>query len=322
MTPNPPLRHESQRGSVSTKSRRLLKLYAQDLTVRFAERSADQYLAYTRRFLAWLEPRGIDLMEVRTDDLLAFQSDLYAMRKGNGRPYAVSSQSYFLIVIKSLFRFLYRHNFLLQDPGATIELPHQEQHLPRVILTKDEALRILEVVARARTPKGLRDRAILETFYATGIRVSELAKLTPYDVDTEERMLRVILGKGKKDRRLPLTKAAASAIEAYLAFGRPKLLGRKSSPYLFVASRGGYLHRAVVNLLVQQWTRKAGITKKRVTCHTFRHSVATHLLKGGADIRQIQVLLGHRSLKTTERYTRVELSDLREVLRRAHPRGR
>jgi integrase/recombinase XerD len=134
--------------------------------------------------------------------------------------------------------------------------------------------------------------------------------------------VRVILGKGRKDRRLPLTKAAASAIESYLAFGRPKLVGKKRSPYLFVANRGGYLHRAIGSLIVREWAKRAGITKKSVSCHTLRHSVATHLLKGGADIRQIQVLLGHRSLKTTERYTRVELTDLREVMRRAHPRGR
>lgn len=151
--------------------------------------------------------------------------------------------------------------------------------------------------------------------------MSELAKLTPYDVDTEERTVRVILGKGKKSRRLPLTRAAAAAIEGYLAFGRPKLVGKSRSPYLFVATRGGYLHRSLGSLIVRHWAEKAGIKKKRVSCHTFRHSVATHLLQGGADIRQIQVLLGHGSLKTTERYTRVELSDLKEVMRRAHPRG-
>ena len=173
----------------------------------------------------------------------------------------------------------------------------------------------------SRLPLGLRDRATLETFYATGIRVSELAKLTPYDVDTQERTLRVLLGKGRKDRHVPLTRAAAAAIESYLAKGRPAIRGSSKSPYLFVASRGGYFHRALVSQLVRDYAKRAGI-KKHVTCHTLRHSVATHLLKGGADIRHIQVLLGHRSLRSTERYTRVELSDLRDVIRRAHPRGR
>lgn len=306
---------------MSAKTKRLLRLYGEDLEVRFAPRTVEEYLSMARSFLAWLLERGISLVEARTDDLLAYQSDLYAARKKDGRPYAVTSQAQHLVVVKSLYRFLYRRNFILQDPAAALELPRQEQRLPRVILTKEEVLRILGAATKGTTPLALRDRAVLETFYATGIRVSELAKLTPYDVDTEERTLRVLLGKGRKDRHVPLTRAAASAIESYLAKGRPAIVGRAKSPYLFVASRGGYFHRALVVAMVRQHARRAGI-KKRVTCHTLRHSVATHLLKGGADIRQIQVLLGHRSLRTTERYTRVELSDLREVIRRAHPRGR
>lgn len=298
-----------------------MRLYGEDLEVRFAERTAREYLATVRNFLAWLDARGIDLVSVRTDDLLAYQSDLYAARKKDGRPYAVASQAQYLIVVKSLFRFLCRRNYVMQDVAAAIELPRQEERLPRVVLTKEEALRLLGAASRATTPLALRDRAVIETFYATGIRVSELAKLTPYDVDTQERTLRVLLGKGRKDRHVPLTRAAAAAIESYLAKGRPAITGSAKAPYLFVASRGGYLHRALVSLLVRQYAKRAGI-KKHVTCHTLRHSIATHLLKGGADIRHIQVLLGHSSLRSTERYTRVELSDLRDVIRRAHPRGR
>jgi len=306
---------------VSAKTTRFLRLYREDLEVRFAERTAQDYFGAARAFLAWLGARSIDLAEARTDDLLAYQSDLYAARKEDGRPYAVASQAQHLIVVKSLFRFLYRRNFIMQDPAAAVELPRQEQRLPRVILTKEEVLRLLGAASRGTTPMALRDRAILETFYATGIRVSELAKLTPYDVDTEERTLRVILGKGRKDRHVPLTRAAAAAIEAYLTKSRPLLVGRVKPPYLFVANRGGYFHRGLVSAVVRHYAKRAGI-KKRVTCHTLRHAVATHLLKGGADIRQIQVLLGHSSLRSTERYTRVELSDLKEVIRRAHPRGR
>jgi integrase/recombinase XerD len=157
--------------------------------------------------------------------------------------------------------------------------------------------------------------------YSTGIRVSELANLTPYDVDTEERLLRIVQGKGRKDRHVPLTRAAAESIEAYLVHGRPKLVGKGEAAFLFVGDQGGWLHRAVLSRMVKTYAERAGI-KKHVTCHTFRHSVATHLLKGRADIRYIQALLGHSSLGTTQRYTRVEISDLAEVLRRAHPRGR
>ena len=134
-------------------------------------------------------------------------------------------------------------------------------------------------------------------------------------------MLRVILGKGRKDRNVPLTRAAAEAIEAYLARGRPKLVGREKVRFLFLQDRGGKMDRATACRIVQAWTEEAGV-KKHVTPHTFRHTVATHLLKGKADIRHIQSLLGHASLGTTQRYTRVEVSDLKQVIERAHPRGR
>jgi len=319
--PNPPPRHRNQQATMSARTKRLVRLWREDLEVRFAERTAREYMACARHFLAWLDAHGIDLPEARTDDLLAYQGDLYAARTRDGKPYAVASQAQFLIVVKNLFRFLYRRNYVMQDVAAPVDLPRQEQRLPRVILTKEEVLRLLGAASKATTPRALRDRAVLETFYATGIRVSELAKLTPYDVDTEERTLRVLLGKGKKDRHVPLTRAAAAAVEAYLEKGRPAIARRVKSPYLFIADRGGYYHRAQVSLMVRHYAKKAGI-RKRVTCHTLRHSVATHLLKGGADIRHIQVLLGHTSLRSTERYTRVELSDLKDIIRRAHPRGR
>ena len=188
------------------------------------------------------------------------------------------------------------------------------------MLTREEARKLVEA-PDISTPLGLRDRAIFETFYATGIRAGELAELKCGDVDTEDRLLRVVLGKGRKDRNVPLTRAAAEAIEAYLRDGRPHIQGATKTPRLFLARRGGRMHDSLLNDLVQAAARKAGL-EKHATCHTLRHSVATHLLKGGADIRHIQALLGHSSLATTERYTHVEISDLSRVLRRAHPRGR
>jgi integrase/recombinase XerD len=199
----------------------------------------------------------------------------------------------------------------------------------RTILTPGEAARI--IVAPDTSTIGLRDKAILETLYATGIRASELIQLSPFDIDTEERTLRVVRGKGGKDRNVPLTPFAATAIEEYLARGRPSLLAtrkatsgvypEKASTRLFVSARGGLIHRATLAQIVRHWASKAGV-EKRVTPHVFRHSVATHLLRHGADIRHIQVFLGHESLTTTERYTHVEISDLKAVVRRAHPRGR
>jgi len=302
---------------VSAKTGRLLELYEDDLSVRYTERTPPSYMPHVYTFLAWLLDRGIDLSAVRTEDLLAYQSELYAARKKDGRPYAASYQSIRLSVLKSFFRFLTRRGYLLHDPSAEIEHPKAESRLPRTILTKEEAKRILEA-PEGKTPRGMRDRAILETLYATGIRASELSNLTPYDVDTEERTLRVVLGKGRKDRNVPLTRAAAQAIETYLVKGRAQL-GR--SRFLFLQDRGGRMDRSTLARIVGFWAKEARV-KKHVTPHVFRHSVATHLLRGRADIRHIQALLGHASLKTTERYTRVEVQDLRDVIRRAHPRGR
>ena len=328
ITPNPPLRHRNHGGSVSPalaktagdKTARLLKLYEDHLQVRHAVRTVPAYMADVRVSLAWLEDKAVALSDVRTQDLLAYQTDLYAARKKDGKPYSTSIQVNRLSAVKSFFRFLYRRGFMLHDPAAAVDYPRSEMRLPRGILTKQEARKIVEA-PDAKTPAGLRDRAILETLYATGIRVSELAKLTLQDVDTEERVLRVVMGKGGKDRNVPLTRAAAAAIERYVLDARPKLRGARRGVLLFLSPRGHALRSSTANDIIHVWAKQAGI-KRNVTCHPFRHSVATHLLKGGADIRHIQALLGHASLQATERYTHVEVSDLMEVIRRAHPRGK
>jgi integrase/recombinase XerD len=303
---------------VSAKAARLLARYEEQALVRYAAKTGSNYLRQIRRLLAWLEARGIALGETRTEDLLAYQSALYAQRRKDGRPFSTGAHKNAVMAVRSFFRFLYRRGHLLSDPAAAVEYPRVERRLPRILLTRDEAIRIVEA-AKGRTPLALRDRAILETFYATGIRVSELANLTADDVDTEERLLRVVLGKGRKDRNVPLTRAAAEAIERYLLNGRPQLAGKEN--FLFLANRGGWMDPSTLNRLVQSWAKRTRV-KKHVTCHTFRHSVATHLLRGRADIRHIQALLGHASLATTQRYTQVEIQDLKDVIRRAHPRGR
>ena len=320
LIPTSPLRHRSQQGSVSAKGQGPLALYRQDLRLRFAPSTAANYSRSVEALLAWLDARGIGLAEVRSEDLEAYQRELFTRRKKDGKPHSLGWQANQITAVKSLFRFLYKRLLILRDPAASLECPRMEKRLPRSILSKDEVRRLLAAV-RVRSPRDLRDRAILEILYATGIRYSELAKLTPYDVDTEDRILRVIQGKRRKDRHVPLTTAAARAIEAYLVNGRPQLVSGGKAPYLFLSDKGGLLHDAILNGRIRMWAKKAGI-KKHVTCHTFRHTVATHLLRARADIRHIQALLGHASLATTERYTRVEISDLKRVIARAHPRGR
>jgi integrase/recombinase XerD len=322
MTPKSPPRHENQQGSVSAKDRRLFRLFEEDVLVRFSRRTVEHYTADARLFLGWLSERGIALKDVRPEDVQRYQGDLYARRKEAGQPYAAATIALRLIAVRTFFRFLLRRGYALFDPSSGLELPKVEKKLPRVLLTEAEAKKIV-AAPRGKGSLVLRDRAILETLYGTGIRVNELVHLKPADADTEARVLRVLSGKGGKDRHVPLTKAAARAIDAYLALGRSALLERApSSPWLFVGVRRAWkLHRAQVGDVVKEWTAKAGV-KKNVSCHTFRHSLATHLLRAGADIRQIQVLLGHADLGTTERYTHVALTDLRRTIERAHPRGR
>jgi len=318
LSEKPPNCHGTQQGRVSTRDEDLFRLYEESLASRFAPRSVESYTAALKVFREWLLLRGQNFADVRPADLEAYQAYLYGAQKQAGGLYAVSSQALLLLGVRSFYRFLCRRSYLLFDPSAALELPKIPARLPRVILKPHEVRRILEA-PDAATPCGLRDRAMLETLYATGIRVSELTHLQLDHVDTADRLLRVVQGKGRKDRAVPLTRAAAEAIDEYLIGGRPKLVGPRSRPELFLGNFGQPLSRTIVGRLVKQYAAKVD---KLVTCHTFRHTVATHLLRGGADIRHIQVLLGHRSLATTERYTRVEIHDLQRALERAHPRGR
>ena len=308
------------RASAARKTAALMKLFEDHVLVRYAEKTARDYLRLARVFLDWLLSRGLALPDVRTEDVHAYQMDLYAARQKDGTPYSAPAQAKQLSAIKTLCRFLARRGYLLSDPSAAVEYPRREQRLPRGILSRQEARALVEAPDTS-TPTGLRDRAILETFYGTGIRAAELSSLATTDVDTEDKVLRVVKGKGAKDRNVPLTTAAAEAIEAYLLHGRPKFRAARRSRFLFLGLRGGKIHNGTLNDLIRECARAVGI-ERHVTCHTLRHTIATHLLKGGADIRHIQVLLGHSSLQSTETYTRVEVSDLGKVLRRAHPRGR
>jgi site-specific recombinase XerD len=200
-------------------------------------------------------------------------------------------------------------------------MPKQPKTLPRNILTPVEARRLMESVP-VEKPRDIRDRAILEVMYATGIRRAELVSLSIYDIEMQTGTLRIEKGKGNETRLVPLTASAMTALKLYLEQSRPAFAFHPGQISLFVSSRsGGPLDVDDIRRIVRKWTRHANI-KKNVTPHTMRHSCATHLLKGKADIRQIQKLLGHRRLSSTEVYTHVELGDLAEVISRCHPRER
>jgi site-specific recombinase XerD len=191
--------------------------------------------------------------------------------------------------------------------------------LPANVLTKTEAKRLIESTPADR-PRDIRDRAILEVLYSTGIRRAELLALNIYDIDFDNATIRIEHGKGNTTRVVPLTESARSSLKLYLEEARGIFARETTQTRLFVSSRsGGPLDDADIVRIVEKAARRARI-KKHITPHTLRHTCATHLLKGHADIRQIQKLLGHRRLSSTEVYTHVEISDLREVIYRCHPR--
>lgn len=216
-------------------------------------------------------------------------------------------------------RFLVRNDFLLLDVSRDLKLPKRARTLPRVILSEGEALRLLEGPT-GQTPLELRDRAILEILYGTGLRNSELRCLRLSEVDWARHLLFVAEGKGRKQRWVPMGEEAEAWLQEYLQKGRPAL-ARDHEELVFLSRSGRPLGLSYLAASVARWARRVGLSK-HVTPHCLRHSCATHMLKRGANLKHLQTLLGHDSIQTTQGYTRVELSELRQVLRRCHPRER
>ncbi|MFQ5923719.1 MAG: tyrosine-type recombinase/integrase [Anaerolineales bacterium] len=262
--------------------------------------------------------RGVkDLRAVTEADVVSFALELKTMPSRRGTSLSSSSQSHWLTVIRNFFHFLVNNRLVLSNPARDLSLPRR-QRLPRAILSEAQAERLMSTPSE-KTLLGRRDRAILETFYGTGIRLGELLRLDLADVNLSDGRLLIRDGKGRKDRVVPLTGQAAKALACYLKEVRPELGRDPLEPAVFLSLRGARMSGKRVNVLVKNHARAADILLN-VTPHTMRHTCATHLLKGGADVRQVQELLGHRQLRTTALYTRVEVSDLRKVLERCHPR--
>ena len=234
-----------------------------------------------------------------------------------GKPRSAVTRNQHLMCLRSFFKYLVKSQVLLTNPAEVLEDFRVEKKLPRV-LTVREVLRILAEVDLS-TPLGLRDRAALELFYGSAVRRNELVSLNLGDLCLKEQLVHVH-GKGNRDRIIPTGGEAARALSWYLEKARPSLALPEEAA-LFVSPAGGRLQAEELARKLKAYTQEAGV-KKRVTFHTLRHSCATHLLKAKADIRYIQALLGHACLTTTQLYTRLEVSDLREVLTRCHPRSR
>jgi integrase/recombinase XerD len=248
-------------------------------------------------------------------------ASLSAATYGEGddeRPYRASSVARTLSSVRSFHRFMVRDGVADRDPAGGVSQPKLPRSLPRP-LTVDEVTRLIEAPDPA-TPVGIRDRAILELLYGAGLRISELVGLDVDDVDLDPGSVRV-LGKGGKEREVPLGRYGREAVEAYVTRTRPEFASAKSRGALFLNQRGGRLTRQSCARLLAAHVATADIDR-RVSLHTLRHSFATHLLEGGADVRVVQELLGHASVATTQIYTLVTREHLREVYYASHPRAR
>lgn len=289
----------------------------------YSERTIDEYLLDLRLFFAFLEDRGITkLSNISRDDIREYQIHLFSLRKKDNTPLlALGTQAKKLSTIRSFFSFLVKERYLLHDPSSEITRPRQERNLPRAILSPKEMAKLLSM-PDVKTPLGIRDRAILELFYATGMRNTELRMLKLQDLDLKRGEVRILHGKGRRSRIVPIGEMACQALSQYLSSGRPRLVRRRSSEdWLFLSIRGRRLERPNTTEIVVRHAKKAGI-KTTITCHSLRHSCATHMLRNNAGLRYIQELLGHKNISTTQIYTRVELSDLKRVHAKCHPRNR
>jgi len=269
--------------------------------------------AYGRDLLQWVDfisGQGRAAPEdVRRDDITLFMEE---MRERGLSPRSLARMT---ATLRSLQRFLADEGTYGELPIADMPTPRHGHALPRV-LSQDEVGRLLEQPI-IEDPPGLRDRAILETLYGTGIRISELTGLDIEDMDLVDMELRV-LGKGARERVVPIGDAAATALRRYVVSGRPKMVRGASQRAIFLNQRGGRLTRQGAWELVKKYAGRVGLEKK-MTPHTLRHSYATHLLENGADLRYIQELLGHASISTTQIYTHVSKERVRESYLRAHP---
>jgi integrase/recombinase XerD len=277
-----------------------------------ASNTLDAYANDLQRFAGFQQARcAVSTVALCPKDLAAYIDALYQTGLG------ARSIARHLTTIRTFFAFLVREGLIAEDPSEQMRGPRQWQTIPK-FLNRTEIERLLEAPDPSR-PTGLRDRAMLELLYATGLRVTELCRLGMGDLNADLGVVRTT-GKGNKQRLVPVGKEALRVLADYARTGRPALLRGRASRYLFVTARGGCLTRQAFWKLLAGYGRKVGIFHG-LTPHVVRHSFATHLLEGGADLRSVQVMLGHADISTTQIYTHVMRSRLRETVEKHHPRA-
>lgn len=272
-------------------------------------------------FIAWAALLGVtDAQDVTPEALEAYRVHLFRHRKADGAPLALRTQVARLVAVRAFLRWLAREGITAADLSVRLELPRGEYRLPATILSPGEVETIL-ALPNITKPLGLRDRAMMETLYVTGIRRSELVRLRLRDVDHARQLLLVRKGKGGRDRMVPTGERCLGWLLAYRQMARPKLAAGESSDRLFLSSRGTPMRAKKLTALVSAYVSAAKLGKNG-SCHLFRHAAATHMLENGADIRFIQAMLGHESLDTTKLYTHVSIAPLAAVHAATHPAAR
>ena len=301
---------------------RVVAAYLDHLTVErgLSPNTLSSYRRDLRRYCAVLASRGVDRVDqVSETDVSEF---LAALRRGDDehKPLAAASAARAVVAARGLHKFAAREGIVEIDAAAAVRPPAPARRLPKA-LSVDQVLAVLGAAGDESSPLGVRDRALLEVLYGTGARISEAVALDVDDVDLTDGVV-LLRGKGSKQRIVPLGSFGREAVQAYLVRGRPALVtAGRGTPALFVNHRGGRLSRQSAWATLRAAAQRAGIVAT-VSPHTLRHSFATHLLDGGADVRVVQELLGHASVTTTQIYTMVTVERLREVYATAHPRAR
>jgi len=264
-------------------------------------------------FLTRADPPAMSWAEVKKDRIVNYILDL------KEREYTSSTVARKVAAIKSFFHFLLAEGIIKDDPTVTLDSPKVKKRLPKA-LSHDLVSRLLAEAGKHSTSKGQRDRALLELLYATGMRVSELVLLNIDDVNLASATVRCF-GKGAKERIIPIYDQAVYALEEYLQKGRPRLMKDSNEKALFLNHRGKRLTRQGLWLIIKHYADEIDLSSE-VTPHTLRHSFATHMLSGGAGLREVQKLLGHANISTTQVYTHVDSERLREVYDESHPRAK
>ena len=277
------------------------------------------YTDHAKHFLKSVN--GSDIRQITTRMTEDYIAGLYDYRTIEGRPYKTATICVKVRSIKRFFEFLEKANIIFVDPAEFITEPRQEKGRIKPTLTSQEAGKILDQ-PNLGTLAGIRDRAILEVFYSTGIRLNELCSLTIYDADLQGGMLRINKGKGSKDRVVPMGKHAVRFLREYITKVRPKLTRKnRTCRHLFINRYGYPTSNVVAGIMIKRYVRAAKF-KKQITAHTFRHTFATVLIKNGADIVAVQKMMGHADLKTTQTYIRSLGIDIKKEHQKSHPRER